>query len=206
MLSLSIKYRNSSVLLEIEGLPDYSKGHQEGIIGIISSWKLDLVGSALLEGKREHLEAMISTVLPYARYVVSGSPKQFGSESSPVTILPFALGHKIILKSSRAEVKPLSIEIDDAELVDLVRCLDEVRLDNRIQIDWDCPQDLPLQTRELNDRVSLKQKIAAPVFGLLSVLSLSIMSLLIPIEQQPSIDQSLEQKELEAEDLPKKVD
>ena len=38
--------------------------------------------------------------------------------------------HRLELRSSREGVEPLQLKLDDAELADLVRCLDRLRLDH----------------------------------------------------------------------------
>ncbi len=53
MLNLSFRYDQTAVRLQVEGLPDFSAGHGDGILGIISGWRLQLVASPELEGKRE---------------------------------------------------------------------------------------------------------------------------------------------------------
>ena len=44
MINTKIRFDNNSARLEIEGLPDYSLGHEYGTIGILSSWQLQLIG------------------------------------------------------------------------------------------------------------------------------------------------------------------
>ena len=206
MFNSSYQYSHSSVQLHVEGLPDFSSGQVEGSIGIISGWRLEMVGLPSLEGKREHLEAMMSTVLPYARYLVSGTPKPFGDVNSPVMISPCINKHKILLKSSKPDVKPLLIEIDDSGLVDLVRCLDQLRLDNRIKINWYVPKDQPLKRWEINESIPLIERIASPILGLTVLVLSSVLAVLhpIPIENPSPNPSSI--NSTEAEDLRRSVD
>ena len=81
MLKLAYRYDQTAARLMVEGLPDISADHGQGVIGILSSWKLQFVGSPELEGRREHLEAMLATVLPYARYMLSGVTRPCGGRS-----------------------------------------------------------------------------------------------------------------------------
>jgi hypothetical protein len=69
------------------------------------------------------------------------------------------------LRSSQPGVEPLSISLDDAELCDLVRCLDAMRLDQRVQISWPLSSDRPLARRELAERVPLVNRLAPSVLG-----------------------------------------
>ncbi len=206
MIKSSYQYSQSSVLLHVEGLPDLSSGQEEGSIGIISSWRLEMVGFPSLEGKREHLESMMSTVLPYARYLVSGSPKKFGDENSPVKIEPSKNKHKIYLKSSKSNVKPLSFEIDDSGLVDLVRTLDLLRLDKRVTIEWGIPKDQPLERSELNESIPLIQRATTPLLGMGALLLFSVLSVVVPIPIEKTGIDSLNVNPTEAEELRKPVD
>ena len=179
-LNLSINYSQPSAILTLEGLPDLSLNHEKDIIGILSSWKLTLVGSSELEGKLIHLKAMINVVLPYARYCLSNVKKDFGSLTSPVRISHFNTKHKISLISSQEGVAPLEIILDDAELSDLVRCLDSLRIDSRVKIDWQLPIDCPLKRRELSYQRPLFVLIGIPFIGISIGLITSLVLLMIP--------------------------
>ena len=143
--SMSIKntiiYSQTSSKLLLEGLPDLSLNQVPGSIGILSAWRLTLVGSPELEGKIEHLKALSSSVLAYARFCLSGSKKTFSDSEGFITISPNGDSHEILLKSSKPGVKPLSVLLDDAELSDLVRCLDSLRNDSRVHLNWELPLD-----------------------------------------------------------------
>ena len=184
MIKLAYRYDQTAARLSVEGLPDISADHGQGVIGILSSWTLEFVHSPALEGKREHLEAMLSTVLPYARYQLSGVSRSFGDDASPVALLPReGGGHQLELRSSQPGVQPLTIALDDAELADLVRCLDAMRLDPRVQIAWPELQDRPLARRELVDRTSLVKRLAAPVLGSSALVVVAVLASLIPLPE-----------------------
>ncbi len=74
-------------------------------------------------------------------------------------------GHQLELRSSREGVEPLQIKLDDADLADLVRCLDRLRLDERVKLTWTIPTDQALKRHELVDRIPLQRRLAAPVLG-----------------------------------------
>ena len=86
MLKLSYRYDQTAARLEVDGLPDFSSGHGEGVIGILSAWRLQLVGAPELEGKRDHLEALMAVVFPYARHQISGVSRPEGWSHHPVSI------------------------------------------------------------------------------------------------------------------------
>ena len=184
MFNLSYRYDQTAARLMVEGLPDISAGHGQGVIGILSSWKLQFVGSPELEGKREHLEAMLATVLPYARYRLSGVARPFGEADSAVSLAPATNGgHQLELRSSKPGVSPLTIALDDAELADLVRCLDAMRLDPRVQIAWADQSDRPLARRELAERVPLMKRLAPSVLGGSVLLVVALLSALVPLPE-----------------------
>ena len=184
MLKLAYRYDQSAARLMVEGLPDISADHGPNVIGILSSWKLQFVGSPELEGKREHLEAMLGTVLPYARYLLSSAARRVGDSGSPVSIVPIPSGgHQLELRSSQPGVEPLAIALDDAELADLVRCLDAMRLDDRVQIAWPQLVNAPLPRRELSERVPLIKRLAAPALGGTALVVIAFVAALLPIPE-----------------------
>ena len=55
-------------------------------------------------------------------------------------------------------MEPLKLRIDDAELSDLVRVLDRLELDRRVQLAWQLPADQPLARHELVERIPLQRR------------------------------------------------
>jgi len=123
-MKLTSRYEQTSCRLELEGLPDVSAGQGDQSLGILTGFSLALAGHTELEGKREHLQALLQVVMPYARHLLSGVARPFGDEVSPVLIAPHDQGHQLMLRSSQPNTEPLTLQLDDAELADLVRCLD----------------------------------------------------------------------------------
>ncbi|MFM9046664.1 MAG: DUF4335 domain-containing protein, partial [Cyanobium sp.] len=114
----------------------------------------------------EHLQALMATVIPYARHLLSGQPRPIGGEEDPVSIAPDGHGnHHMQLRSSQPDTPPLQLNLDDAELADLVRVLDQCRLDPRIQLPLPVPESLPLPARELRHRVPLRSCMWCPPLG-----------------------------------------
>jgi hypothetical protein len=163
----TLQYDQTSCRLQVEGLPDVSRGLVGGSIGIITGWRLQWLGRPDVEGQREHLQALLEVVLPYARYRISAVPRGFGEPASPVQLLP-ADGdkHRLVLRSSQEGRPELEQLIDDAELADLVQVLDRLRSDPRLQIQAQIPAAEPLGVRELIDRLPLRRRLAAPLGGL----------------------------------------
>ncbi len=197
MIKNTFKYDQSSVRLQIDGLPDYSLEHNKGMIGIISSWRLELVGSHELEGKREHLQDLMSKVLPYARACLSGIRKTYGEESEPVIIkAKDDIYHKLVLCSSQKGTPPLELVIDDAELTDLVRCLDNLRFDPNVKILWNVPIDTPLLKRDLADKQPIWNRFAALVVAFTTVVVSSAVLLGLPLPESTEGENSANKSEI----------
>lgn len=190
-MKLQRRYDQASCRLQVEGLPDVSAGQSSHAIGIITGWQLQLAGRPELEGRKEHLIAMAEAVLPYARHLISGIRRPFGGPEAPVSIAPFEVeheadaerrrqGHELTLRSSQPDTPPLTLRIDDAELADLVRCLDRLRLDPLLQVPLQLPEPQPLRAKELQARLPLHRRLAAPVGGALALGLLAGLSWLLP--------------------------
>jgi hypothetical protein len=181
-----LQFDQLSCRLKVEGLPDVSVGQSGAALGIITGWSLQWAGRPELEGCKEHLLALMQVVLPYARYLISGVPRRFGVEPQPVEIGPASEGgHSLLLRSSQPDTPPLQLALDDAELADLVRVLDQLRLDARLQLPLELPAPVPLRARELLERRPLAQRLAAPLGGVLALALASGLGLLIP-EPKPA--------------------
>ena len=185
----TFRYEQTAALLLVEGYPDLSAGHGSEAIGILSAWRLQLIGTPELEGTRDHLESLMTAVMPYARHQLSGVGRRFGASSSFVSIGPMDTGpgHQLELRSSREGVEPLQMKLDDADLADLVRCLDRLRLDERVKLTWPIPADQPLKRQELVDRIPLKRRLAAPVLGgfaLAATVGVALLQPLPPIGEE----------------------
>jgi hypothetical protein len=167
--------------LRVEGFPDVSCGQASDAVGIITGWSLDWVGHPQLEGRRDHLQALMAAVLPYARHLLSGVSRPIGGGEDAVTIGPDPEGgHHMRLRSGEPNTPPLDLRLDDAELADLVRVLDQCRLDPRLQLPLTVPRALPLPARELRHRLPLRRRLAAPVGGLAALAVAAGLTSLIP--------------------------
>ena len=56
MLQNKFIFNQSSVRLEIIGLPDFSNNENNDCISIISQWKLLIIDKPLIEGNLDHLK------------------------------------------------------------------------------------------------------------------------------------------------------
>lgn len=177
----TLRFDQISCRLQVEGVPDVSTGQGGNAIGIITGWSLQWAGRPELEGKKEHLLALIQTVLPYARRLISDAAGAIGSGSDPVEIRPAGAGsHRLLLRSSQPDTPPLDVQLDDAELADLVRVLDQLRTDARLQLSLELPAALPLRPRELGGRIPRRQRLAAPAAAVLALAVSGTAALLWP--------------------------
>ena len=185
-MKLSSRYEQTSCRLVLEGLPDLSAGQDAQTIGILTGFSLALAGRTELEGKREHLLALMAVVLPYARHLLSGVPRSFGTAEDPVAICAGeGGGHCLELRSSQPNTPPLSLQLDDAELADLVRCLDQLRLDQRLALGLAVEPPQPLRRRELRHRQPLVQRLAAPLLGAGALALTAALLALLPPTPRP---------------------
>ena len=177
----TLRFDQISCRLQVEGVPDVSTGQGGNAIGIITGWSLQWAGRPELEGKKEHLLALIQTVLPYARRLISDAAGAIGNGSDPVEIRPAGAGcHRLLLRSSQPDTPPLDVQLDDAELADLVRVLDQLRTDARLQLSLELPAALPLRPRELSGRIPRRQRLAAPAAAVLALAVSGTAALLWP--------------------------
>jgi hypothetical protein len=182
----SLRYDQVSCRLQVDGLPDMSAGQGAGAIGIITGWTLAWLGRPELEGKREHLVALMQVVLPYARHLISGVARPFVEYSHAVEISPHREGgHRLLLRSSQPDTPLLEVRLDDAELADLVRVLDQLRLDPRLQLALPVPPPEPLSARDLIDRRPLHRRLAAPMGGLAALAIAAAVVVLLPTPPAP---------------------
>ena len=180
MINLSYRFTQDSSSLELSGMPDVSNGDPEDTIGILSSWTLRIIGSPLLEGEKEHLNELMQVILQYSRSNISGIRKTFISKKSIVTISPFGSSHKLLLNSTKKDVKPLEIILDDSELSDLTQCLDLLRFDPRFNLCWDITLDRPFSKRYIQSSIYKSKKRFHLFYAFILFVSTSSLMLLIP--------------------------
>jgi len=126
-------FHQSSVSLEIIGLPDYSNNENKDQISIISQWKLIIIDKPLIEGKIEHLGAIMDAFYIYSNLLISNEIPLYNSKL--IDIKPDNLNtHNVVLKSSKPDVKPLKIKIGNSLLADIVNCFDQLNESSKVII------------------------------------------------------------------------
>ena len=71
MLQNKFIFNQSSVSLEIIGLPDISNNENKDQISIISEWKLKIIDKPLIEGSLDHLRYVMKAFYTYSRYLLN---------------------------------------------------------------------------------------------------------------------------------------
>ena len=100
MLKLNYYYDHQSAQLQLEGVPDYSVGQSEEVIGIISKWKLKISGFPELEGEKEHLIKLMQVIYAYTRFYQLGIQDRFGDDEGPIYICKCDNGHELYLEEN----------------------------------------------------------------------------------------------------------
>ena len=133
MLQNRFSFHQSSVSLEIIGLPDFSNNENKGQISIISEWKLNIIDKPLIEGKIEHLGPIMDAFYIYSNLLITNDIPSY--ESKLIDIKPDNLHiHNIVLKSSKPDVKPLIIKIGNSLLSDIINCFDQLNESSKVLI------------------------------------------------------------------------
>ena len=123
----------SSVSLEIEGLPDLSNNEKKDQISIISQWKLTIINKPLIEGKIEHLGPIMDAFYIYSDLVMNDKIPSYQSKLIDIKAEDLNI-HTIVLKSSKENVKPLIIKIGNPVLSDIVNCFDQLNESSKVTL------------------------------------------------------------------------
>ena len=189
-----LRYEQSSCRLELTGLPDVTAATEEGApkqrLDILTNWDLILGQRANLQGKREHLEALVQAVIPYVRLLVSAQPRPLSDSKSVVTLEPSGERHHLVLRSSQPNTPPLELLLDDAELADLNQCLDQMLVDTRMGLNLAVQPPQPLRRGEYR-RHTLQRRgqWLPPAIAVGALAMSSLLISLVPLPQGSPIPQ-----------------
>ena len=137
MLQNKLLFYQSSVSLEILGLPDFSNNENKGQISIISNWKLNIINKPLIEGTIDHLVPIMDAFFIYSNLLITKAIPLYESKLIDIKAENLFI-HKIVLKSSKPNVKPLIIKIGNALLSDIVNCFDQLNESSEVRIKTSC--------------------------------------------------------------------
>jgi len=169
-----LSFHQSSVSLEIIGLPDYSNNENNDQISIISQWKLTMVDKPLIEGKIEHLEPIMDAFYIYSNLLIKNEIPLYESKLIDINADNLHI-HKIVLKSSKPNVKPLILEIGNSLLSDIINCFDQLNESSKVRIKKTVKfNNLPKNLRfKLKSKAKFLNFIIPPFISICSLILLS---------------------------------
>ena len=124
MLQNKLIFNQSSVRLEIIGLPDYANNENKNQISIISQWKLMIIDKPLIEGNIDHLSSIMGAFYSYSNFLINNDNAFYESKFIDIKAENY-FTHDVLLKSSKPNVKPLKIKIGNSVLSDIINCFDQ---------------------------------------------------------------------------------
>ena len=128
-----LSFHQSSVSLEIIGLPDYSNNENKDQISIISQWKLTIIDNPLIEGKIEHLGPIMDAFYIYSNLLIKNEIPIYESKLIDIKADNLHI-HNVVLKSSKPNVKPLILKIGNSSLSDIINCFDQLNESSKVRI------------------------------------------------------------------------
>ena len=128
-----LSFNQSSVSLEIIGLPDYSNNENKDQISIISQWKLTIINKPLIEGKIEHLNPIMNAFYIYSNLLIKNEIPIYESKLIDIKADNLHI-HNVVLKSSKPNVKPLILKIGNSSLSDIINCFDQLNESSKVRI------------------------------------------------------------------------
>ncbi|MDC3044537.1 DUF4335 domain-containing protein [Prochlorococcus sp. AH-736-B04] len=182
-----LSFHQSSVSLEIIGLPDYSNNENKDQISIISQWKLTIIDKPLIEGKIEHLGPIMNAFYIYSNLLIKNKIPLYESKLIDIKAENLHI-HNIVLKSSKPNVKPLILKIGNSLLSDTINCFDQLNESPKVIIKKiDVTNNIPKNLRfELNNKVKFFNFIMPPFIAICSLIlfSYSFIYFYNPIENK----------------------
>ena len=167
-------FHQSSVSLEIIGLPDYSNNENKDQISIISQWKLTIIDKPLIEGRIEHLRPIMDAFYIYSNLLINNKIPLYESKLIDIKADNLHI-HNILLKSSKPDVKPLTIKIGNALLSDMINCFDQLNESTKVRVTKSTIfHKIPRNFRSrLNNKVKFLNLLLPPLLAIFSLILLS---------------------------------
>ncbi len=169
-----LSFHQTSVSLEIIGLPDYSNNENKDQISIISQWKLTIIDKPLIEGKIEHLGPIMNAFYIYSDRLIKNKIPSYESKLIDIKAENLYI-HNIVLKSSKPNVKPLILKIGNSLLSDTINCFDQLIESPKVRIKKpDLSSNVPKKFRYgLNKKVKFFNFFIPPFFAIFSLILFS---------------------------------
>ncbi len=182
-----LSFHQSSVNLEIIGLPDYSNNENKDQISIITQWKLSIIDKPLIEGKIEHLWPIMNAFFIYSNLLIKNESPIYESKLIDIKADNLHI-HNVVLKSSKPDVKPLIIKIGNSLLSDTINCFDQLNESSKVIIKkTSVSYDIPKKVRiGLNNKVKFFNFILPLLIsiGSLILLSYTLIYFYNPLEDK----------------------
>ena len=174
MMQNKLSFQQSSVSLEIIGLPDYSNNENKDQISIISQWKLTIIDKPLIEGKIEHLVPIMNAFYIYSNLLIKNKIPLYESKLIDIKAENLYF-HNIVLKSSKPNVKPLILKIGNSLLSNAINCFDQLNESPKVNIKkTDVTNNMPKKLRfGLNSKVKFLNFIMPPFIAIFSLILFS---------------------------------
>ena len=176
MLQNKFLFNQSSVSLEIIGLPDYSNNENKDFISIISQWKLIIIDKPIIEGNLDHLRSIMQAFYSYSISLLNDEDAIYESNLIDITPENFYT-HKLLLKSSKPEVKPLIISIGNSVLADIINCFDQLCSSNKVKNIYS-KKFTSLKNKnylKILDKKNISNFLLPPLFSLCSIFFVSTL-------------------------------
>ena len=169
-----ISFYQSSVSLEIIGVPDYSNNENKDQISIISQWKLTIIDKPLIEGKIEHLWPIMEAFYIYSNLFIKNENPIYESKLIDIKADNLQM-HNIVLKSSKPNVKPLILKIGNSLLSDTINCFDQLNESSKVRIRKTAlSNNISKKVRfRLNNKVKFSNFIMPPFIAICSLVLFS---------------------------------
>ena len=169
-----LSFNQSSVSLEIIGLPDYSNNENQDQISIITQWKLTIIDKPLIEGKFEHLGPIMNAFYIYSNLLIKNKIPLYESKLIDIKAENLHV-HNIVLKSSKPNVKPLILKIGNSLLSDTINCFDQLIESPKVRIKkTDIITKIPKKLRfGLNKKVKFFNFFIPPFIAICSLILFS---------------------------------
>ena len=177
-------FHQSSVSLEVIGLPDYSNNENKDQISIISQWKLNIIDKPLIEGKIDHLRPIMDAFYTYSKLLINNEFPLYESNLVDIKANNLYL-HNIVLKSSKRDVNPLIITIGNSLLADIINCFDQLNESSKVKLKKsDDFNNIPKKVMISFNKVKLINFFLPPIIAIcsLTLFSSSFIYFFNPVE------------------------
>ena len=186
-----LSFHQTSVTLEIIGLPDYSINENKDQISIISQWKLTIINKPLIEGKIEHLGPIMEAFYIYSNLLIKNEIPIYESKLIDINAENLHI-HNVVPKSSKPNVKPLILKIGNSSLSDIINCFDQLNESSKIRFNKTV---VPNRSKKvgfnLKNKVKFLNLIMPPFIAICSLILISSTFIYIynPVEDKENKEQ-----------------